>query len=63
MITTGDLPLVPAVVLTLPAGLAGSSVQVSVQHLPWGVEVDIRPTGNGTWTPLSMLGGSFEIRP
>lgn len=53
---------VPPVIAVIPADLG--PVEVLVRHQPWGeVEVDVRPAGsNATWTPLSMMGGSFEVR-
>lgn len=53
----------PPVIATVPADIAAQGVDVCVRHESWGVEVDVRPAGSrGTWTPLSMMGGSVEVR-
>lgn len=53
----------PPVIATVPAGLSSDGVEVLVRHLEWGVEVDVRPAGTQqTWTPIRMVGGSFEVR-
>jgi hypothetical protein len=53
----------PPVIATVPAALAADGVEVCVRHEEWGVEVDVRPAGGrGTWTPIEMMGGSFEVR-
>lgn len=53
---------IPSVVVTLPPG-AAPGTQVAVRHHDWGVEVDVRDRPSGTWLPLVMAGGSFEVRP
>ena len=53
---------VHAVIVRAPHDLG--PVEVSVRLEEWGVEVDVRPAGtHGTWTPLQMMGGTFEVRP
>lgn len=53
--------LVPPVIVRPPTD--HGPIEVCVHHYPWGVEVDARPAGgNGTWTPVQMAGGSFEVR-
>lgn len=51
----------PPVIVRPPSHFG--DVEVCVHHREWGVEVDIRPAGsNSTWTPLEMMGGTFEVR-
>ena len=55
-------PPVPVVIVRPPTDLG--PVELAVHHREWGeIEVDIRPAGSQqTWTPLQMMGGSFEVR-
>lgn len=51
------------VIATVPPGLSSEGLEVCVRHEEWGVEVDVRPAGTQqTWTPIRMVGGSFEVR-
>ena len=52
----------PPVIIT-PGPDMPSVAEFCVRHEDWGVEVDARPAGSyGTWTPIQLLGGSFEVR-
>lgn len=52
----------PPVIVRLPSDLGG--LEVLVRHEDWGVECDVRATDglSSTWTPVSIVGGSFEVR-
>ena len=51
----------PPVIVRIPESLG--HVEVCVRHEEYGVEVDVRPAFSGrTWTPVGILGGSFEVR-
>lgn len=53
----------PPVIATVPGNLSSEGLEVLVRHEEWGVEVDVRPAGGrGVWTPIGLLGGSFEVR-
>lgn len=53
-----------AVIVRLPGGLSSDGLEVCVRTEEWGVEVDARPAGTTqVWTPVEMVGGTFEIRP
>ena len=52
---------VPPVIVRPPTDRG--PVEIAVHHREWGVEVDCRPAGTAmTWTPIQMVGGSFEVR-
>lgn len=51
----------PPVIVTVPPELG--AVEVCVRHEDFGVEVDVRPAGTAqVWTPIALMGGSFEVR-
>lgn len=53
-----------AVIVRLPGGLSSDGIEVAVRREDWGIEVDCRPAGTSqVWTPVEMVGGSFEERP
>jgi hypothetical protein len=52
---------VPVVIVRPPDNLG--PIELAVHHREWGVEVDVRTAGTShSWTPLEMVGGTFETR-
>lgn len=51
----------PPVIVRAPHNLG--PVEILVRHEDYGVEVDVRPANTSqSWTPISLMGGEFEIR-
>ncbi len=61
-VLTSETAIAPPVIVRVPENLG--PVEILVRHEPWGVEVDVRTQwSRERWTPIRMLGGSFEARP
>lgn len=58
-----EAPAIPAVIVHVPHNLG--PVDALIRHQPWGsVEVDVRPSNTRqAWTPIAIMGGSFEVAP